>query len=133
MANNNTHQFQSTMERGTTKLYLKATFASGVATVVRGRGIKQFVKEETGKYAIEFGTSAPARVAKYAALLGVQATFLSATGLPAAPLCAVIDDDAAGDGVIVVGFSDAETPALTDPADGDTLLLEITLANTDAY
>lgn len=133
MANNNTQQFQGTMERGTTKLYLKATFASGTPTIVRGRGIKQFIKDATGKYTVEFGTAAPARVAKYAALLGVQATFLSTTGLPAAPLCAVIDDDTAGDGNITIGFSDAETPALTDPANGDTLLLEITLANTDAY
>ena len=131
MASHNFQQFQGTMERGVVKLFLKATFASGAATIVRGRGIKQFVKDTAGQYVVEFGVGD--KVDKYTALLGVQATFINATGLPAAPLCAVVDDDVSGDGVLVIGFSDADTPGLTDPADGDTLLLEITLANTDAY
>ena len=132
MASRNLQQFAGTMERGVVKLFARVTFASGVPTIVRGRGIKRIVKDVAGTYDIEFGTSAPAKVDKYKALLGVQATFINATGLPAAPLCAVIAEDVA-DGNITLGFSDADTPALVDPANGDTLLLEITLANTDAY
>lgn len=135
MANRNFQQFQGTMERAVVKLFLKATFASGVPTLVSGtsRGIKSIARTAAGAFTITLGTTNPSAVDKYQSLLSAQASFISATGLPAAPLFAVVADDVADDGTIDVLFSDAETPAATDPADADTLLLELTLLNTGDY
>lgn len=133
MANRTYEQFQGTMERAVVKLFLEATFATGVATIVNGKGIKSFTNTGTGAYSLIFGTSSPAKVDTYQSVLGIQASFKNASTVPAAPLCNIVADTVATDGKVTLLFSDADTPAATNPADTDTLLLEITLSNSSAY
>lgn len=140
MANRNFQQFAGTMERSVVKLFLKATFASGVATVVDGKGIKSFARTGAGAYTVTLGTTNPPQTDIYNELLALQATFVTASGTPASPLCHVAVDDVSADGTIDIVFTVPAynaAPAVvltpTDPANGDTLLLEITLSNTDRF
>lgn len=132
MANRNIYQLAKTAEAEVVKLFLKATFATGVATIVEGKGIKSFARTGAGAYTLTLGTNNPPKTDKYQRLLAAQATFITASGVPAAPLFHVAVDDVATDGTVDVVFTDADTPAGVDPADADTLLLEITLSNSTA-
>lgn len=133
MANRTFEQFQGTMERAVVKLFLKATFSSGTPTIVRGNGIKSFTNTGTGAFTLVLGTTAPAKVDTYQQVLALQATFIRASGVPAAPFCNIVADTVSTDGTVTLLFADGDTPAATNPSDSDTLLLEITLLNTSAY
>lgn len=132
MANRVFSQFQGTMERSVVKLFLKATFATGAATIVQGAGIKSFTSVGSGVYDIVLGTSAPPAVDTYQGVLAAQASFIKAATVPTAPVFNIVSDASATTGTVRVKFA-TDAGVATDPGDDDTLLLELTLSNSSAY
>jgi hypothetical protein len=126
-ANRFTYLFSGTPEPGVVTLFAKVTFASGVSTLVTPfcKDITSMTKTGTGAYTIVLD-------GRYQRVLGYSVGWIRASSVPAAPFMHIAVDDTATDGNIDVVFTDADTPAATDPGDDDTLLLSLVLSNSSA-
>lgn len=129
MANRAFQQFQGTLETGVVKLFAKVTFgAAGAPTLVRGKGIGLVQRNGVGEFGFLFGSMK--KPDNYQTLLACNATFLG-TAVGVAPVAQVKEDDTAGATATVMFLSTAG--AKTDPASGETVLIEFTLSNSSAY
>jgi hypothetical protein len=94
--------------------------ATGAPTLSRGKGVASIVRNSAGNYTITLNDS-------YNALLNVIPQFVAASG-PAAPLVSVVSESVDSAKTIVIQCADI-AEAATDPANGETLLLTLSLAN----
>ena len=124
MANNIGYQFTFSQLPETVSCFARVTFSSGAPTLELGAGFTSVAKVSTGLY--DFFLAEP-----YVALLSVSTKFITAAAsFPAAGLDQVaLDSVSASTPKVRIQFNDADTPAATDPADGDTLILRVDLQN----
>jgi rhamnogalacturonyl hydrolase YesR len=128
MANRFFNQFRLSLEKQVVDLFAKVTIgASGAATLARGKGIASVVRDGAvaGKYTLTLQD-------RYVALLDFTATFQDTDGITAAPVVGIVSEDVDGAKTIVFQCSDVEMPAATDPGNGETMYLHVTLSNTTA-
>lgn len=126
MANRTFTQFQGTLEKGVVQLFAEVSFgASGLPTIVRGKGFESAAKVGTGDYNLALQDT-------YQRVLGVAATYKGLTA-PTAPQVDIRQDRSAVDPDPSVRLHFRNTAgALTEPANGDVVLLTITLSNSTA-
>lgn len=133
MANRYFSQFSWSLEKNPVTLWAKVAIgASGAPTLdaVNSKGIKSITRTGAGTYDVVFGVGAATDI--YNRIFTAHATFVVAGGVPAAPVMAISADAVATTGTVTLVFSDVETPAATDPASGETMLLEFKLKNSTA-
>jgi len=144
MANRRFEQFQYTLEKKVVTLYMNVAIgASGAPTLTasltvngltRGlnKGILSMVRNSAGKYTISYGSPSTATQAAqpdlYYALLDFGVTFLSGASAPAAAEFNVVADNSST-GSVQIQFRNNSGTA-TDPANGEVLLMAITLSNS---
>lgn len=129
MANRRLQQFHWSNNAMPVHVYAQITFgASGAPTLNKGGNfISDVTRNSAGDYTLTFTDVWPQ-------LLGVNCVFNSGSSLPAAPLMNIKDDstnDSTAKTMEIV-FSDAETPAATDPADGEIVYLDFVFNNSSA-
>ncbi len=138
MANRFGQQFSFTMAKQVWKVYLKATIgASGAVTLdssqARSNGIVSITKEATaGQYTVVFGTTSSKKDV-WPKFYGMQASFISTSAAPAAPIVYVDDNSsatAASCSITVQCLDYAGNAA--NPASGEVMLLEFTFSNSTA-
>ena len=130
MANRRYYQFTYSSEANPVHVFAQVTFgASGAPTLnFGGNYISSITRNSAGDYTIVFKDL-------YSRLLGVRAVFNSGSSLPAAPALNVKANNVAtatGGSAksIEIVFSDLETPAATDPANGEIVYLDFVLKNS---
>lgn len=125
MANRTFTQFQGTLEKGVVQLFAEVAFgASGAPTIVRGKGIAFVTKVSTGYYELSLQDT-------YQRVLGMASTY-KGLNAPAAPEVEIRQDRSATDPDPSIRLHFRSGGTLTEPADGDTVLLTITLSNSTA-
>lgn len=100
--------------------------ATGAPTIATGTGmgIKSIVRNSAGDYTITLND-------EYNNLLGINHIFNSGSAAPAAPTMYIKSDSIASAGTVEIVFNSiGTTPAATDPASGEKVLLEIVLNQT---
>lgn len=124
-------QFRYSLERKVVDLYATVTFATGVATVTRGKGITSITRTGSagsGAYDVVFDS-------KYKALLSFDCAFKddtsAANNVPLTRFCYIAAEDVAA-GTMSLQFTILANTA-NDPADATTVYLHWALADTDAY
>jgi len=126
MANRTFNQFQGSLEKGVVQLFLEVAFgASGAATITRGKGIATVAKSATGTYLVTLQDS-------YIRTLGVASTWKGSSA-PAGVLV-VLDTDNVANGTtptVTLKVYD-EAGVATEPANGESLLVALTLSNSTA-
>lgn len=129
MANRWFQQFRYSLEKAVVDLYAVVDFgAAGAPTLDtsnNSKGITSITRTGAGTYDIVLQDS-------YYKLLNVTGMFLTATGGPAAPTIYVSAESVGtqAGGTLTVVTQNGGTD--TDPADGETLYLQITLGNSSA-
>lgn len=128
MANRRFFQFRFSAEAQVVDLWCNISIgASGAPTLTenKNKGISSITRVSAGIYDIFLSDN-------YTRLLNAQAAVLVSSGVPTAPIMNVItDSSAAATPKIRVQFSNvAASPAATDPANGDVLLVQLTLKNS---
>lgn len=142
MANRYTTQFVNTIQKGITRVQGTVSFgATGAPTIVRtgfqSQGIVSVTRDSQGVFTFVFGTQA-GMLDVYYKLLGVNVTFdtsaVGANTLPAAPIIAISANSVATAGTCSMQLTlfDGDTPAATDPANGEVGYFEFTLKNSTA-
>ena len=157
MANRTFNQFGGTLERKVVKLFAKITYAAGAPTLVLSevlnsgtspitinpsQGFESLVAGSAGRFTLVLGANngnVPT-YDPYVRLLNVSASQIVSAGLATGTLVTVlvITDNVNGASgnpslvlqPIVIGGGGPDEDV---PANGTTLLLEITLSNTTAY
>ena len=127
MANRFFSRESYSLEKGPVRLWAKVSIgASGAPTLSSGncKGIASIARNSAGDYTVTLSD-------KYNKFLGLQVTFQSATGLPAAP---VVGIKAFGTGINTIEFvcTTAGSGSATDPGSGETMWIQITLSNSGA-
>lgn len=138
MANRWFNQFQNTLDKGIVELHGRVSIgASGAPTLQKMTaaetyatassngyaGIKSITRNSAGDYTIVTQD-------KYVRFISVIVIFITpTTGVPAAPSVAVKAMNATTPTINIV-CSDLETPAATDPASGETMLIKIIAQNS---
>lgn len=126
MANYNFRsQFNYSYSAKAVVLRAKISFgSSGAPTLVSntGMGIASVVRNSAGDFTINLSRA-------FGSLMSVNAIFNSGSSLPAAPSVSIKSDAVATASAPAVEIvcSCLDTPAATDPADGEVMLLEIVL------
>ena len=127
MANRRLNQFHYNNVGMLSSVFAQVTFgASGAPTLNNGGAfISGIVRNSAGDYTLTFRDVWPQ-------LLGVRWVFNSGSSLPAAPLMNIKDNSTAtaGTQTMEIVFSDADTPAATDPASGEIVYLEFVFNNS---
>lgn len=129
MANRRLNQFSYSFSVPVHLMVKVSIGATGAPTIVSGtgQGIKSITRTGAGNYTIALQDT-------YSDLHMVKAMFITAGGaLPAAPVVSVKTNSVTSASAPLVAIQTenvATTPAATDPASGETMLLEITLKNT---
>lgn len=100
-----------------TPIFFKVNFGSSTATLATADyvslGVSSFVRDSAGTYTLTL--SQP-----FSAFLGASVVIGNASGIGGSPVLGIDTDDLdPPTGVIKMVLSDVETPAATDPADGD--------------
>lgn len=114
-------QFQYSYERDLVHIHAKISIgATGAPTLSNAKGIASIIRNSAGNYTLTLKDN-------YYLFMGLHAQFLSNGGAPAAPIVAVDAEDVDGDKTIDIVCYDADTPAATDPANGEVMLLHIIL------
>ncbi len=102
-----------------------------VLTASSSLGIKSVTRTGTGLYTVVLGTPAPTSVIDvYNRLFFVGYCPLSASAVPAAPLCYVVSETVSSTGAINLKFTAADGTTATDPACGEEIWLEIYVKNS---
>jgi len=131
MANRYKYQFNETYETKVVTLFGKVSFgATGAPTLVSGqnRGINSITRNSAGNYTVQFGTAG--NTDTYFRTLMVKQTFFDSSA-PAAPLMFVTTDNASNfaNPSVVVQFTNTSGVS-TDPGNGETVFLEISVKNS---
>lgn len=125
MANRTFTQFQGTLEKGVVQLFAEISFgASGAPTIVRGKGFALVTKVSTGYYELSLQDT-------YQRVLGASVMF-KGLNAPAAPEVEIRQDRSATDPDPSIRLHFRNAGTLTEPADGDVVLLTFTLSNSTA-
>lgn len=142
MANRYYNNQAFTLSPGVVKLFARVTFgATGAPTLVQGssflsKGIVSVTRNSAGVFTFVFGTQA-GMLDVYNKLLNVSVLFdaISNSGTaPAAPFYYLTANAVATPAScsLQITFLDADTPAATDPADGEAAYFEFTFKNSTA-
>lgn len=140
MANRYTTQFVNCLQKGVTKIFANVTFgAAGAPTIVRSgyvsQGLVSVTRNSAGVFTFVFGTQA-GMLDVYFKLLNVSVVFntVGSAAVPAAPLYYISADAVATPAScsLQLTFTDADTPAATDPASGESAYFEFTFKNSTA-
>lgn len=118
------------LEKNVVDLFADVTFgATGAPTLVKAnsKGFLSVTRTSAGLFVVTLGGSAG--VDKYNRLLSCQATFILATGIPAAPVMHVVSCTGS---VCTIQFETAAAGSATDPASGEEVLLHLSLSNSKA-
>lgn len=111
------------------RLFGKVTFGTtGAPTLdtAKSKGIASITRTSAGLFVITLND-------RYVRFLNLKGIFLvAAASFPAAPLFQVTAETVATTKTITVQFSDADTPAATDPADTEVFYFEISLCDSSA-
>ena len=137
MASRYLYQYEGAFEPGIVEVFAKVSFgATGAPTIVQAAGVKSITRSGAGAYTIVFGSVNDKftgdGVDRYEGVLAApQPTFLVAGATdPAAPFFKLVaDNTATATGSVDVLFMDADTPAGTDPASGEVVLVSFKLQN----
>lgn len=108
--------------RALVNLYAEVAIgAAGAPTLdaAKSRGIASIKREGAGDYTITLD-------GPYQRLLTADVKFVVASGLPASPVAFIRSSTAT---TVRIVLTKLDTPAATDPASGETMLLALTLAN----
>lgn len=136
MANRSFTQFQLSMEKNPAALWAKVAIgASGAPTIdaVNSKGIRSITRTSAGLYVVTFGVSgANANTDIYNRIYFVSSKFIVASGTPAAPLMYVVSQAVATAGTVTIQFTAVNGTSATDPASGETMLLEFALKTSTA-
>jgi hypothetical protein len=116
-------QYASTRDRKI--IDAKVTFgATGAPTLAANPFVKSVTRDAAGKFTFVFGNNIT--LDAYVALVGARVIFdtaavTSGPVMPAAPFLAVYTNNIADNtkASLQVGLHDGDTPALTDPAEGE--------------
>lgn len=107
---------KGSLEKGVSDLFARVTFgATGAPTldVPKSKGIASIVRNSAGLYTITL--SGP-----FQRLLAMSATFVLSSGIPASPVYHVVaDNSASATPTLQIQFEKLDTPAATDPANGE--------------
>lgn len=129
MANRMFSQLQLSLEKAVVKLWAKVAIgATGAPTLsaANSKGISSITRAAAGNYTITLQD-------KYVKLLGFQCTFMDAAGLPDAPMVALdTDTDVTATSPIIHFYTASSAGVAADPANGETMYIEITLSNSGA-
>ena len=143
MASREFIQFAYQLERGVVKLYVKATIgATGAPTLVTtstasgnpSKGILSIARTAAGKYRITFGKTDASGTSydRYQRILNVTGSVVNST-VSVVDGFQILDDQSAAAtpyvDVATLGIT-AGAIAAVDPNNGDVILLEITLKNS---
>lgn len=135
MANRMFRQFMASPVPAVVKLYARISFgAAGAPTLSSAnggnvQGIKSIVRNSAGNYTITLGIVG-GKTDTYASLLMIGHCPLAATA-PTAPLMNLLADSVASTGSVQIEFNSSAGVA-TDPASGESVLIEITVKNSSA-
>jgi hypothetical protein len=145
MANRYTNQFVNTFQKGITEITATVSFgAAGAPTLQQGnssgfqsQGLVSVTRDGQGIFTFVFGTQAGMLDVYYKFLGGHVSFDTSAVGAntaPAAPIMAISANNVATAGTcsLQVTLFDADTPAATDPADGEIGYFTFKLKNSTA-
>jgi len=117
-------QFMYGFEGMPVKLYAKVAFgADGAPTLSRAQGFTSVTRNSAGQYTFLLQD-------KYRGLLGMSICQYSATSAQAAPFCTLEAEAVASTKNFVLQYRAVDNSTATDPASGEALYLEITLANS---
>lgn len=133
MANRYFSQFQLTLEKQPCHLWASVAIgASGAPTLsaINSKGIKSITRTSAGLYVVTMGVGTATDI--YNRLLFVSHRFIVASGAPAAPLMFVVSQAIATAGTVTIKFTAVDGTTATDPASGETMLLEFDLKNSTA-
>lgn len=126
MASRIFHYDDASAQPSIRRLFGKITFGTtGAPTLdtTNSNGIASVSRTSAGLFVITLQD-------KYKKFLNLKGIFKVAAGsFPAAPLFQMTAETVSTTKTITVQFSDADTPAATDPADTEVLYLEISLAD----
>jgi hypothetical protein len=129
MAARNFTQFSYGLEKKPVRLFGKITFGSTGAPTLStadSKGIASVSRTSAGLFVITLSD-------KYQRVMSFSPMFVLAAGsFPAAALAQITADTVSTDKKVTVQFSDADTPAATDPASGEVLLFELVLSDSTA-
>lgn len=129
-------QFMASPVAAVVKLYANISFgAAGAPTLASANGqsvggIKSIVRNSAGTYTITLGSPNGGKTDTYAQLLMASHCPLAATA-PAAPLMNILSNLVSSAGTMQIEFNSSAGVA-TDPASGESVLLEITVKNSSA-
>jgi hypothetical protein len=126
MANHDFHTRSLGLEPAPVRLHALVTIgATGAPTLTRGKGIKSISRTSAGLYVLTLAQP-------YMTLLGFTVHQKVASGLPAAPVMAVSAEAVATASAPTITFQMSSGGVATDPDNGATLLVAITLSNSTA-
>lgn len=141
MANRYYNNQAFTLAPGVVKVFARVTFgAAGAPTLVQGssflsKGVVSVTRDAQGVFTFVFGTQS-GMLDVYNKLLNVSVLFdtIGAPGVPAAPLYYLSGNAVATPAScsLQLTFLDADTPAATDPGNGEAAYFEFTFKNSTA-
>jgi hypothetical protein len=138
MANRYYRNQAFTLDPAIVKLFARVTFgAAGAPTLVaaQSKGVVSVTRNSQGVFTFVFGTQA-GMLDVYNQLKSVNVLFdtIGAPGVPAAPFYYLSGNSVATAGTcsLQLTFLDADTPAVTDPGNGEAIYVEFTFKNSTA-
>lgn len=114
-------QFDYFYERDVVNVIAKITIgATGAPTLTQAKGIASITRNSAGNYTVALKDRAYL-------FLGMSCNFLvAAAAAPAAPIVTVVSETVnSSSPAVVIQCFDADTPAATDPAEGEIMLLQL--------
>lgn len=135
------NQFQYSLEKGVSTIYMNVAIGSSGAptlTAKENKGIQAIVRNSAGDYTVTLGQpSATGQVAvldKYQRILNINYVSIAGASVSAVTGCYLVADSVKSAGTFEIVFtaptsSSVTTPVATDPASGEIILLEIVLKN----
>lgn len=125
-------QFRFSMHKDPTDIFARVSFgASGAPTLdsANSPGIVSVTRNSAGNYTFVFGTNSQIALDTYNYLLLVNKTSVSASA-PAAPDMAVSANSINTPGVASITLQFSSAGVATDPASGESVLLDFVLRNS---
>lgn len=109
-------QFNPLYNSGVAPIFFKVNFGTGAATLStdagEAAGVTSFARDSAGTYTLIL--NGPIQ-----SVLGVGVTITNAAGVPTVPFVGIKTAFVPSTGTVVLVLSDADTPAATDPVNGD--------------
>lgn len=136
MANRYTNQFIGAFEKKVVNIYARVTFGNtGAPTLdaTKSKGVVSVTRNGAGDFTFVFGTKT-GMLDVYNKLLQATCTFNAGSSLPAAPIMSVKTNSVATVGTcsLRVLFACLDTPAATDPANGEVGHFMFTMGDSTA-